>query len=133
KAFQPVECRREVFIHPFWGFAAARARKANGPAMRKAHKQLLIRNIHEQDSIDTMRGESLHDIGGTGKVVAVIGEQQFFEKFGHYSLPFPNFAREAASSGRSAAYVSSGTPATAASQACCTARTPAAGPPGWLT
>ncbi|ERM00370.1 hypothetical protein Q644_04920 [Brucella intermedia 229E] len=44
--------------------------------MRKTGKQLFIRNIHEQNGIDAVRSECLHDIGRAGEIVAVIGEQQ---------------------------------------------------------
>ena len=73
---QPCQRRRQVFFHPGRRFAAARTGEPDRANAGKPLALRLGRLLHEQNRRHASRGQSLHDVGGSGEVVAVVGEQQ---------------------------------------------------------
>lgn len=80
---QPGEDRRQVFVHPGGGPAAAGSRDADGAHIREAAALGGRRDAGEQHGVDSTQAERFQDIGRTGEVVAVVGKQ----KFAHYPPP----------------------------------------------
>ncbi len=97
QAFQPLEGRGKMFLHPGRALAAARSGNADGAAISETVEQCLIGNAEEEHGRDAIAGERFHHIGGAGEIVAVITDEQVAHP--HAALPSPNLAIDAASSG----------------------------------
>ena len=111
---EPFEMARQVFVHPAGCFTATGARDADSVVAFETLTLFIRGYAGEEHCLHAVKVQRFHDIGGSGEVIAIVGEQ----KFRHYTaLPLPKNANECASSGWSTAYSSNGNPATAASQA----------------
>ncbi len=73
---QALQHRCEIPFHPGRRLAAARAGDADGARAGEPFALSLCRRDGEQDRRHAAGGESFHDLGRAGQVVAVIGEQE---------------------------------------------------------
>ena len=73
---QPLQRRGKIGVHPGRALAAAGARDADRRDRTQARPLLGRRDVEEQGRRHAGRGQSLHDVGRAGQVVAVEGEEQ---------------------------------------------------------
>ncbi len=72
---QAGEYAGQVLVHPGGGLGPADAGDADGAGLREPRQLRGRRPSQEQDRGHAVDAERLHDVGGAGEVVAVVGEQ----------------------------------------------------------
>ena len=131
RSTERLECRkdgRQLAIHPFGGLGAGDACHANCAIIGEALEIFVGGWGEQEDGRQSAEAQDLHHRGRAGEVVAVECKQEALrQSLSGGQLPASNAA---ASEGCDKAWVATGMPACAASQASRNAATPPAGPSG---